>query len=223
MAYLTIFIAHPNELIRTGLRVLLSGDSGFNVLGEVARLEEIPPFVEEKKPDILVLGPFQPPEDVSNMLDQIGRSNQKTILLANQVAETEILPYLTEGVKGVLRIQTEAAEIKKAIRAVAVGEYWISRRIAAIMISEYSRQSQTDDSFYSSPESLTDREVEILKFLSKGFKTKEIANHLLISEKTVKTHLTRMFSKLKIRSRLQAALHANRYHLEAGNYQGSVI
>jgi DNA-binding NarL/FixJ family response regulator len=131
------------------------------------------------------------------------------------VSEPDLLELIRAGAKGSLLNSDSAASIKKAVRTVAGMEYWIDRKMIGKLISEFLRLLNPPELKTTATGLLTKRELEVIKLLAKGCKNKEIAKRLVISEKTVKTHLANIFAKLNISDRLQAALYVIEHHLEA--------
>jgi DNA-binding NarL/FixJ family response regulator len=218
MGTITILIVDQSEIVRAGIQSLLSGEPDLSPLENGAGPEDLFDLIQRESPDILLFGLFDSKEGTLRILREVKKHHPNThpILLADHVQEHDLIEFVKIGLKGYLSTYVQAIALKKALRAVAGGEYWVNRNIISRIFNEYLPPPHPLDKV-ASPETepLTKREDEILKQLAHGFKNKEIADHLNISEKTVKTHLTNIFSKLKIHSRLQAALHLNGHDQES--------
>jgi two-component system, NarL family, response regulator LiaR len=129
------------------------------------------------------------------------------VALTSVLEDTAVMGAIRAGAIGYLLKDTEADELRKAIKAAAAGQVQLSPKVAARLM----REVQVPDS----PETLTERETEVLRLLAKGCSNKEIAQSLSIGEKTVKTHVSNILSKLGVPSRTQAALYAVRIGLVA--------
>jgi DNA-binding NarL/FixJ family response regulator len=217
MGTISILIAEDHEIVRAGLRSLLSTEQDLAVVGDAGDTKELLRSVEKETPDILLLGLALPQEQILRILKDLRKQSPatRTILLMNHAAESDLLAMVRAGAKGYLLNNIPAASLKKAVRTVAEGEYWLDRKVIGNLFSEFLQVLTPPESKKTAEDLLTRREIEILKLLTQGCKNKEIAERLFISEKTVKTHLTNIFAKLKIKDRLQAALYGLRNHPEA--------
>jgi DNA-binding NarL/FixJ family response regulator len=129
----------------------------------------------------------------------------EVIALTSILEDDKVVGAIRAGAIGYLLKDTQAEEINRAIKAAAAGQVQLSPEAAVRLVREVRAPE--------SPESLTERETEVLRLLAKGFSNKEIAQDLVIGEKTVKTHVSSILSKLGVPSRTQAALYAVRIGL----------
>ena len=196
-----LVIGCNNYLFAEGLKKLLENDSKINTIGvfnEGLDLKE----VVKLKPDI-ILADFN---FFLSFPDSFAIDNHMQIILLDNRTElqamTTQIPNLTSnGVVGILPPGTDVRLLKKAIKAVSAGELWIDRKtIKNILSSERSQLFGEDISF-------TKMERETITFICKGLRNKEIAQHLDISEQTVKSHLNRIYKKIGVSDRLQLALY----------------
>src|SRR3989304_5362939 len=114
---------------------------------------------------------------------------------------------LREGARGYLQKNVSSGELLKAIRAVHAGEAWIERGVMGHLLEELPRQENRVNKKSQSAQLLSQREAEVARFVAEGLSNKEVADRLLISEKTVQSHLVSIFRKLHLRHRLQLALY----------------
>ncbi len=205
-----IFIADEHNLFREGLRLILSQDEHLKVVGEATSGQDAFNEIGSIKPDVVLLD-----IDISNsnILDDINNVKQespetKIILLTSKIREDIVYKALNAGANGYVLKDSSAEELVKAIQSVQEGELWLERKMITRMFKGH-RSQKAEESWEPSPEDqLTPREKEVLQLLSKGLTNKEIAQKLFISEKTVKSHLSSIFRKLKVAKRLQAILYA---------------
>lgn len=217
MGTISILIAHEGDIVRAGLRSVLSQEQDMTIVGDAADTKALLRLIERETPDILLLGLMLPKDEMIRVLKEIAKRNHATrpLVLMDPVSETDLQAMLQAGAKGCLPSHIPATILKKAVRVVASGEYWIERKTAGKLFSEFLQLRHSSKVGSVPAGLLTKREIEVLKLLANGFKNRAIAERLFISEKTVKTHLTNIFAKLKIKDRLQAALYVLQNHLEA--------
>jgi two-component system, NarL family, nitrate/nitrite response regulator NarL len=205
-----IVIADDHAMLRDGLRCLLEAEPEFEVVGEAADGSEAVTRTRELTPDILLLDLAMPQLsglDVMRKLSSEGAELlTKVILVTERVEYTEILQALQMGARGVVTKGTPTALLMKAVRAVMAGQYWIGREdvgnIINFMRTNPSIEKQRPNF------GLTKREMEILTAIVNGLSNKEIACKFSVSADTVKHHLTNIFDKVGVESRLELALFA---------------
>ncbi len=218
MGTVSILIAVQQEILQAGMRAVLSSEQDMAIAaGNAADPKALIRLIEQETPDVLLLGFALPREEMIGLLKEIARRNPatRTLVLTEQIQDVGLEAMLRAGAKGCLPTHVPAATLKRAVRVVAGGEYWVDRKTVGKLFSEFLQIRRSAEAGGNAAGLLTQREVEVLKLLSRGCKNKEIAEGLFISEKTVKTHLTNIFAKLKIKDRLQAALYHLQNHIEA--------
>ncbi len=201
-----VFLAEDYPVVRIGIRNLLDGKEDLEVVGEACDGPETIRLVEELKPDVLLLDMELPGFDGIEVARRLGSGeSQVRILALSAYDEKELIRSMLElGAAGYL-IKDEAPDmIEEAIRKVARGEKgWISHRIAAQMLT-WGKDEERDGS------GITRRERDVLKLVIDGKTNAAIAATLNMSEKTVEKHLTKIFAKLGVESRTDAAVYAIR-------------
>ena len=209
MSQITVLIADDHALFREGLVMLLAQQDDIEVVGEAADGLQALRMAEALQPDIVLLDILMPEVGGLEVLPKIRAKSPRTkVLVLSGFAEDEyISEALQYGAKGYLLKTTTHADLAKAIRAAHAGEIWAERRVLT-QVMGILVQKVHNVPFAKSPRrgDLTTREQEIVKQVIQGMTNKEIATHLGISEKTVKTHLRSIFRKLKISRRLQLLL-----------------
>ncbi len=208
-----VVIADDHALLREGLRKVLSVEKDIFVVGEAANGDEVTKVVERMKPDVILLDLKMPKGDVvQNLLEIAARSPMTRVLILTAFADEEsVLNAAKGGARGYVSKGVPTATLIQAIKAVHNGAVWVDKEIPSWQDFEEiaQLQSQAIDTALPVDESikaLTKREMEILRLVAEGLTNEEIGKKIYISEKTVKTHLTNIFDKLKVNNRFKAAL-----------------
>jgi NarL family two-component system response regulator LiaR len=202
-----ILIADDHSVVRQGLRMFLSLDSDLEIVGEAANGSEAVQMAHALQPEVVLMDLLMPVMDGITAITHLRRDlpEIEIVALTSVLEDTAVMGAIRAGAIGYLLKDTEADELRKAIKAAAAGQVQLSPKVAARLM----REVQVPDS----PESLTERETEVLRLLAKGCSNRELAQNLSIGEKTVKTHVSNILSKLGVPSRTQAALYAVRIGL----------
>ena len=217
MSPIKAVIADDHALFRDGLRKLLALEKDILVVGEVANGDEIGKVVERMKPDIMLLDLKMPKGDaVQNLLEIAARSPATRVMILTAFSDEEnVLNAAKGGAKGYVPKGVPSATLVQAIKIVHNGGIWIDKEVPSwetfeeIALAQSQAQSQARDlspQLDESIKALTKRELEILRLVAEGLTNEEIGKKIFISEKTVKTHLTNIFDKLKVNNRFKAAL-----------------
>jgi DNA-binding NarL/FixJ family response regulator len=213
MAPIKVVIADDHALLRDGLRKILSVEKDILVVGDAADGDEIAKVVDKMKPDVLLLDLKMPKGDVvQNLLEIAARSPTTRVMILTAFSEEEnVLNAAKGGARGFVPKGVPAATLVQAIRSVHNGEVWIDKEIPSWQTFDEIAQAQAQTAqaaphFDENISALTKREMEILKLVAEGLTNEEIGKKIFISEKTVKTHLTNIFDKLKVNNRFKAAL-----------------
>ncbi|HEV8719444.1 MAG TPA: response regulator transcription factor [Candidatus Binatia bacterium] len=213
MAPIKVVIADDHALFRDGLRKILSLEKDILVVGEAANSEEVPKVVERTKPDILLLDLKMPKGDmVQNLLDVAARNSATRVMILTAFSDDEnVLNAAKGGAKGYVPKGVPSTVLLQAIKTVHSGGSWIDKEISSWETFEEILQGHSDPrdgapKLDESIKTLTKREMEILRLVAEGLTNEEIGKKIFISEKTVKTHLTNIFDKLKVNNRFKAAL-----------------
>jgi NarL family two-component system response regulator LiaR len=199
-----ILIADDHSVVRQGLQMFLGLDEALEVVGEAANGEEAVRLARELKPDVVLMDLLMPVMDGVTATAAIRRElpDTEVVALTSVLEDQMISEAIRAGAIGYLLKDTQADELSRAIKAAAAGQVQLSPQVATRLMRELRVADK--------PEKLTDREVEVLQLLARGKSNKEIAAALFIGEKTVKTHVSNILSKLGVSSRTQAALYAVR-------------
>jgi len=211
MGPIKVLIADDHTLFREGLKRILSLEKDVLVVEEVSRGDEVNKVVERTKPDVLLLDLKMPKGDVVQTLLDVNKNspNTKVLIVTAFSEEDNILNAAKGGAKGYVLKGVSSSMLIQAIKKVHNGGVWVDKEIPAAETFEEIATAQS--SYAGEPpnealRSLTRRELEILKLVAEGLSNEEIGKRIFISEKTVKTHLTNIFDKLKVNNRFKAAL-----------------
>ena len=206
-----ILIADDHPIFRDGLKRLLEAEHGFKVIGEACDGVEAVSLVRQLRPEILLLDLAMPRRPGLQALRELSTESfsVRVILLTAAAEKEQIVEALQLGARGVVLKDSATQILLKAIHAVMNGEYWVGRESVSNLV-QYLR-SLIDSSSAASRQKrygLTPRELEIISAVVAGYANKEIAEHFKISEDTVKHHLSNIFDKLGVSTRLELALFA---------------
>ncbi|MBW1965300.1 MAG: response regulator transcription factor [Deltaproteobacteria bacterium] len=202
-----IVVVEDHRLFREGLRLILNGEKSFEIVGEAANGLQAIDLISGLKPYVVLLDITMPELSGIDIIPLIKQKSPgtKALMLTASKDETKIFKSLKAGARGYLTKNTTILELTKAIKVVNKGQLWIERKLFA---RYFNGDITSDIGREGRQEKLTPREQDVLHLLIKGFTNKEIANDLFISEKTVKSHLNKIFKKLNVSRRLGAILTA---------------
>ena len=206
-----IVIVEDHRLFREGLRLILSGEGSFEIVGESVNGLQAIDVISDLKPDVVLLDISMPELDGIQVIPIIKQKSPETkaLMLTASMDQDKILEALKAGAKGYLSKNTTISGLIKAIKVVNKGQLWVERKlIAGYFNGDITADIGREDRQEKTKGELTPREQDVLRLLIKGFTNKEIANGLFISEKTVKSHLNKIFKKLNVSRRLGAILSA---------------
>lgn len=209
-----IVIADDHPIFRDGLRRLLESEGDMKVIGEACDGYEAVKLAAELKPDILLLDLAMPHHTGLDALRDLSHSSGamgtvRIILLTAAVEKKQIVEALQLGARGVVLKDSATQLLLKSIHAVMNGEYWVGRDGVSNLV-QYLRNlmQSTSEETKQKKFGLTPRELEIVSAVVAGYANREIAEYFKISEDTVKHHLSNIFDKLGVSTRLELALFA---------------
>ena len=209
-----IVIADDHPIVRDGLRKLLNLEEDLEIVGEASDGREVLDQVRQHAPDILLLDLRMPNMDGLTALQNLQQTDKKTrvIVLTASEDKNEFVQAMKLGCSGIVLKQTAPDLIVKSIRKVNAGEIWLdSHTTAAVMRQFASPGTELSGLPASKPRErspLSTREREIVALVAQGYRNKEMAEKMFISEQTVKNHLHNIFDKLGVSDRLELALFA---------------
>jgi NarL family two-component system response regulator LiaR len=203
-----ILIVDDHDIVRRGLRSILESENDFNIIGEASNGSDAVQKTQELIPDVVLMDLVMPGMDGITAIRKIMElnPNSKILVLTSFGDDEKVFSSIKAGATGYLLKSSPAEDLERAIRSVAHGELHLQAEIARKVLDEFSAKP----SLSVPVAGLTDREKEVLTLIARNFTNKEIANHLCISIKTVKTHVSNILGKLHFRDRTEAGLFAMR-------------
>ena len=197
-----ILIADDHLIIRQGLRLILETENDFEFAGEASDGKEALSLCKKLKPDVVLMDLRMPNMDGLTAIEKLRVEQPEiAVVILTTFNEDELLfRGLQAGARGYLLKDTDRMTLFNTIRAAARGETLLQPEIMARLLSQKSAAKMESNE----PVNLTDRELEVLASVARGERSKEIASHLGISERTVKAHLASIYNKLGVDSRAAA-------------------
>lgn len=206
-----IVVVDDHAVVRKGLRAFLAYDAELEVVGEAADGAEAVRLARERRPDVVLMDLLMPGMDGISAIAAIRRETPETEVLAltSVLEDAAVVGAVRAGAIGYLLKDAQAEALCQAIKAAAAGQVQLTPKAAARLMQAISTPE--------SPEALTERETDVLRLLAQGYSNKQIAQRLDNTEKTIKTHVSRILAKLGVQSRTQATLYAIRTGLVSPN------
>lgn len=204
---INIMLVDDHSMVREGIKQILELDGDIVVNGEAGDGKQCIEMLDHSNPDVLLLDINMPNMNGLQVLQQLKEKKKDVkVLILTIHNEIEYLVRAVEyGVNGYVLKDSDSSVLKKAIFMIHNGETFIQPELTPIL---KERLEDRSNSFKGSMDSLTKREIEVLKLLAEGLFNKEIAYMLEISEKTVKNHVSNIFKKINVSDRTQAAVYA---------------
>ena len=223
-AKIRIVVADDHPIFRDGLCKLLALEEDFEVVAQAQDGREVLDVLQQYEPDILLLDLKMPGLDGLGTLQrlQAARNRTRVIVLTASDDKNEFVQAMKLGTSGIVLKQTATDLLIKSIRKVHAGEIWIDSHTTAAVIRQFVSAEEAPPAPQSSMtrererSPLSQREREIVALVAQGFKNKEMAEKMFISEQTVKNHLHNIFDKLGVSDRLELALYAIHNNLHTG-------
>ncbi len=220
-----IVVADDHPIFRDGLCKLLALEEDFEVVAQASDGRQVLEVLQQFEPDILLLDLKMPGLDGLGTLQrlQVARNKTRVIVLTASDDKNEFVQAMKLGTSGIVLKQTATELLIKSIRKVHAGEIWLDSHTTAAVIRQFvaNEEPAVPQQMPQSPRDrerspLSQREREIVALVAQGFKNKEMAEKMFISEQTVKNHLHNIFDKLGVSDRLELALYAIHNNLHTG-------
>jgi NarL family two-component system response regulator LiaR len=203
-----VLVADDHAVVREGLRALLRTEPGMELVGEASDGHQVVEQTRTLRPDVILLDLVMPQQDGVAAIRQILSEDPeaKILVLTSFEEDDKVLPAIRAGALGYLLKDSSPQELLQAIRTIARGESSLEPRIARKLLREMTHPPASP----TEKKPLTERERKVLSLVALGLSNQEIAERLLISERTVRTHISNLLGKLGLENRTQAALFALR-------------
>ena len=215
-ATIRIVVADDHPVVRFGVRNMLLNEPGFEVVGEAEDGDDAITQTIELEPDILLLDLLMPRLPGLEAMRAIMTKSPrvKIMLLTSTISTQQIIEALQIGARGIVLKNSVAGDLTQALRAVLGGDYWIGgERVANLLKALQQLTAQAAALPERKTYGLTPRELEVVTCIVEGCSNRDIAKQFSISEETVKRHLSNVFDKTGVSTRLELALFAIAHHL----------
>jgi DNA-binding NarL/FixJ family response regulator len=227
----SVLIANDFPLVRNNMRDLLNSTPHLEVIACATSKNDVLPLAETHRPQVAILDLDADWAELQEIVKSLSQHQIPTLLMSDSIDDEKTIDLLRAGFNGVINRRVDADLLCRGVRAVAAGEIWMSRvatnhliqRIRQHPSSSAAAPSQNEHATASAPADpsqppktlfgLTRRELEIVRAIGEAMSNKDIAVHFGISEYTVKHHLTRIFDKIGVYSRLELAMMATHHGL----------
>ena len=209
-AAIRVLLVDDDDLMRAGLKAVLSSDNRIDVVGEAPNGRAAIASVRALRPDLVLMDVRMPDLDGIAATRQIltGDAETRIVILTTFEDDEYIFGALNAGASGFLLKRTRPEELLAAVHTVAAGDALLSPSVTRTVIARMAHQPTPDLTGSDRLEELTPREREVLALIARGLSNTEIAVRLVIEESTVKTHVKRILMKLRLRDRVQAVIFA---------------
>jgi DNA-binding NarL/FixJ family response regulator len=205
-----VLIADDQELLRAGFRMIIDAQQDMEVVGEAADGAQAVDLVASVRPDVVLMDIRMPTLDGIEATVQITRSGTdaapRVVILTTYDLDEYVYEALAAGASGFLLKDTPPEDLVKAIRVVAEGEALLAPSVTRRLVEQFARRQPTKPTTSSRIDTLTEREIEVLRLVARGESNTEIAESLFVGESTVKTHVSHILEKLGLRDRVQAVI-----------------
>lgn len=210
-----VAIADSQTLFRDGIKKLLGGESDFEIVAEAGNFYGFMSALSDCHPDVILLANPLEGDEKQDVFTVLSRSHPqaKIIILSASNEQDEFVNNVRAGARGIVQKNTSGSMLVKAIRKVYDGEFWLDRSTTAEVVRHFAERPAVSvlaarTSSEARVPTLSRREREIVNLVTHGYRNKELADKLTISEQTVKNHMHNIFDKLGVSDRLELALYA---------------
>jgi DNA-binding NarL/FixJ family response regulator len=203
-----VLVVDDQALVRGGFRLILESQADIDVVGEAADGREALTLARDLRPDVVLMDVRMPGMDGLEATRQLlaGPKGPRVLMLTTFDLDEYVYDALRAGASGFLLKDVSPEQLSEAVRVVAAGETLLAPTITRRLVEQYVRRARPGTGRPSSLATLTDRELAVLRLMARGLSNTQIAAELFLSETTVKTHVTHLFSKLGLRDRAQAVV-----------------
>lgn len=203
-----VLLVDDHVMIRKGMKALLQEYEGIRVIGEASNGLKAIELVEQLKPDVVLIDLIMPVMDGIEAIKRILaiQPQQRILVLTGYPGDDKLIPAIKAGALGYLSKDAQPEELVQSIRNVSAGEPALNSTV----VWKFLRQAAGVEATRRSVDKLSEREIEILRLLSQGKTDHEIAEEVFLTEVTIRTHISRIMSKLGLQNRVQATLYGIR-------------
>jgi DNA-binding NarL/FixJ family response regulator len=221
LSAIRVMLIEDHAVVRAGLRLLIESRPGLLVIGEAANHTDALALASRERPDIILLDLDLGAESGLDLLPKLlALAGQVRVLILTGVRDVEAhRQAIRQGAMGLVLKEQAPEALLKAIEKVHAGEVWLDRTMAARLLGEMAAGRVGPANVATRIATLTERERDVIALASKALKNKQIGERMAISETTVRHHLTSIFAKLGVTSRLELVIFAHRHGLAVRLHQ----
>jgi DNA-binding NarL/FixJ family response regulator len=203
-----VLIADDQALVRGGFRMILDAQEDIEVVAEASDGQQALAQAQALEPDVVLMDIRMPELDGLEATRQLvsGNGSARVLMLTTFDLDEYVYEAMKAGASGFLLKDVRPEQLAEAVRVVAAGDSLLAPAITQRLIAEFVRRPPPGSGAPTELSELTERELEVLKLIARGLSNGEIATALFVSEATVKTHVTHVLTKLKLRDRVQAVV-----------------
>ncbi len=204
-----IVVADDHEIVRDGFARLLATQADFAVLGTAVDGADAVRVCRQVRPDVVLMDVRMPGVDGIEATRQLaGPDGPRVLILTTFDLDSYVYDALAAGASGFLLKDVTAERLFEAVRVIAAGEALLAPTVTRRLIGEFASRHRTPDPAPARLATLTPRETQVLRLVAEGLSNAEVAGRLVVTEETVKTHVSRVLNKLGLRDRTQAVVTA---------------
>ena len=203
-----VMLVDDQEMVRVGFRMILEAESDLSIVGEAADGAAAIEIAKRAKPDVILMDVRMPRVDGIEACAAIRDQHPSTMVMMLTTFDLDdyVHAALRAGASGFMLKDAPAEQLVEAIRVIARGDALLAPSVTRALIDEIARQPVSDPSAFPGLDTLTDRELEVLRLMATGRSNAEIATELYLGEATIKTHVGHILAKLGARDRVQAVV-----------------
>jgi len=206
-----VMLVDDQGMVRAGFRMILDAEPGITVVGEAADGIEAVEMIDRARPDVVLMDVRMPRMDGIEACERICASDEVTarvMMLTTFDLDDYVHAALRAGASGFMLKDSPAEQLIEGIRVIANGDALLAPSVTQALIDEVTRRPVSQPDAFPGIDELTERELDVVKLMTRGMSNSEIAAELYLGETTIKTHVGRILAKLGVRDRVQAVVAA---------------
>jgi DNA-binding NarL/FixJ family response regulator len=216
MNTIRVVLVDDHLIVREGIGMIIANDREIDLVGEAENITDTLALVAHEKPDVVLLDLNLGKESAVDSIPEIlfASEDSRILVLTGIVDEKLHKSAMQNGAQGIILKNQAGVTLLKAIKRIHQGEIWLDRALTAKLLTEANKKNLLRYEQLKKINTLTVREREIIKLVAEGMVNKEIARRLFVNDKTIRNHLTIIYSKLDLSNRLELAIYASHNELD---------
>ncbi|HEY0461088.1 MAG TPA: response regulator transcription factor [Pyrinomonadaceae bacterium] len=216
MNTIRVVLVDDHLIVREGIGMIIANDREIDLVGEAENITDTLALVAHEKPDVILLDLNLGKESAVDSIQEIlfASEDSRILVLTGIVDEKLHKSAMQNGAQGIILKNQAGVTLLKAIKRIHQGEIWLDRALTAKLLTEANKKNLLRYEQLKKINTLTVREREIIKLVAEGMVNKEIARRLFVNDKTIRNHLTIIYSKLVLSNRLELAIYASHNELD---------